>query len=750
MFSGWLSSFSGGIPNFPLTLGEEIGTYCCMSGVEWTMRSATHQETGEAATVFSLPMKGADGVAVPMLEAVGRNALKRAKTLRVPGVLRCIDCTEYRDAVYIATDPCRPLSEALTSAGRSEYYEADDDKLLEGVALGLHTIATTLESLHKNGIAHHNISIDSAVVLPSGEWRLFGFELCGPFDEEHGLFRRYKSALLDHRLPAGRGLDTVSSVDAWGLGCLLYEVFSTGGDTGKQPSSLTHQDLKAPAKVPRKLHPTLSGLLASEAKMRWTMSKFLAECSLLKDSTYVSDLNTLGELSLRDASERDSYFRTLSKHVADYPVQACKLLILPKLNHAVQYGACSAAVLEPLLKIGSRLDGDDFAKHVSPSVVTLFASTEQLVRYKLLTTASEYAALLPSSLVREQIWDHYARGFTHKSPEIRELTVRSLIHFAKHLSETTVAGEVVKHLTALQQDREGPIRTNSTICLGMVAPFMPESERAKVLLNGFGRMLRDPFTPSRQAAIKSFATNLSLFPEDMMAKQILPGVAPLMIDPEPDVRKQALKCAAEILKKVEAYSATLPAATASPAAPTTPALPGAASTSSLTSAGGAATGSAPPTPQPATASPAAGDSPAAAGSGGAAPASSSRGWFGWGGAKSSGANDASATPPAAPTLSKPAEDATSNRDDQPAAPTAARSAKSLHSDPAPPKPAASGGDGWGDDDDFDAPAGSAPVAGASPTTAAPARSVGRIGGSKAGGGGMTLRKKGLAGAKKAE
>lgn len=752
---GWLG-LGGGIPGLNFTLGDEVGRFSCLGSVNWTMRNATPTESqNEEATVFVVSLAELSDTD----QAVARNAMKRAKTIRLPGALKTFEAVEHKNTLYIATERCQPLQSAISPAGRQTYYEGDDDKYLEGVALGLHTVASALSALHGNGIAHHGVSSNSIVVLPSGEWRLFGFELTGAFDEEHSLYRRCRSGLLEHRVPPGRGLDAVHSVDAWGLACLIFEAFTLKEDF----STITHGDLKAPTCVPRKLHPTMNGLLSAEPRSRWPAQKFLTDCTLLKDSTYVADLQFLSELSLRDPVDRDAFLRKVSGRVADYPVLACKLLILPKLNHAVQYGACTATALEPLLKIGARISSDDFAQHVSPSVVTMFASPEHLVRHRLLSTAQEYAPLLPAALVRDKIWPHYATGFTHKSAEIRELSVRALVFFAPHLGEKLMGADVLRYISQLQADPEGAIRTNSTICLSMVGKYFAEADRARILMNGFGRMLKDPFTPVRSAAVKSFASNVDIFSEETTAKQLLPALCPMMLDVDAEVRKAVIKTVQQMTKRVETFAAAIPTAAAAAGSVSTPTGSSAAEQQ-----------------QPSGASVA---TPTAASASGP----SSKSWFSWGAttspaataapAPTAGGKSAAAEPPSISIAETDRPSSSAASAAVPSAPTAARSAKAMHEDPvttAASGAAASGGDagGWDDDDDDDfkdarptlAPASSSsppaalvktpsastvgrtavarPVASATATGAATASS----------GGGMSLRKKtGFAGAvKKAE
>jgi hypothetical protein len=54
----------------------------------------------------------------------------------------------------------------------------------------------------------------------------------------------------------------------------------------------------------------------------------------------------------------------------------------------------------------------------------------------------------------------------------------------------------------MQVDEEPPIRANTTILLGNLAPYLGEATQKRVLLNAFSRALKDGFPPARIAGLK--------------------------------------------------------------------------------------------------------------------------------------------------------------------------------------------------------------------------------------------------------
>lgn len=546
-------------------------------------------------------------------EGLVRNVLKRARGLMLPGALRCFGTAEHNGQIFLAMEKCVPLKTLLQQRAENRFYkisaeESDNDdeessspgaaavgktsqeeKFQVAVAFGMNTISNALSSLHRNKILHGSVCIDSVFVLEeSGAWRLFGFDYVSNFDDvvsNSTSFNRSASrALLPHRLApeatSALSISTLPLLDSWGLGILLYETFhfhhqaassassSSSPKSATLPASSSSVDLRSPKIIPRDFLSSYTVLVAPTAKLRWTPERFHKEAEMIHGGAKIVRLMTdLENLTLKDSAERDTYYRELATCVHACPVKLATGMILPKISSLLQYGGCSAAALVPLLKIARKLSTEAFAARVAPSVLVMFSSNEPLVRMKLLEHAEMYAPLLPEKLVSEKIWPLYLQGLTSKIPEIRELSIRALIHFAPVLTERFTSGDVVKALLALQQDSQGAIRTNTTICLGMLARFLPSESRAKTLCSGFGRMLKDPYAPSRAAAVKSIASlSEETFTAQMVCEQLLPALCPLLLDSDRVTRDAATNAVQTLVKQgISAADAAVPCAAPQPA-----------------------------------------------------------------------------------------------------------------------------------------------------------------------------------------
>lgn len=84
--------------------------------------------------------------------------------------------------------------------------------------------------------------------------------------------------------------------------------------------------------------------------------------------------------------------------------------------------------------------------------------------------------------------------------------LQSIIHLAPKLNYNNLNVEVLRHFARLQsRDDQGGIRTNTTVCLGKIAPHLHPQVRQRVLVSAFIRAMRDPFPPARVAGILALA-----------------------------------------------------------------------------------------------------------------------------------------------------------------------------------------------------------------------------------------------------
>lgn len=117
----------------------------------------------------------------------------------------------------------------------------------------------------------------------------------------------------------------------------------------------------------------------------------------------------------------------------------------------------------------------------------------------------QFIQYLNEAAVNSQIFPHVVHGFTDTNPAIREQTVKvdymlklyhkqrygctscvlyvvslllplplqSMLLLAPKLNETNLNQELMRHFARLQsRDEQGPIRCNTTVCLGKIASYL--------------------------------------------------------------------------------------------------------------------------------------------------------------------------------------------------------------------------------------------------------------------------------------
>eukprot|EP00879_Flechtneria_rotunda_P024000 GHRR01025421.1.p1 GENE.GHRR01025421.1~~GHRR01025421.1.p1 ORF type:complete len:475 (+),score=152.72 GHRR01025421.1:1950-3374(+) len=188
------------------------------------------------------------------------------------------------------------------------------------------------------------------------------------------------------------------------------------------------------------------------------------------------------------------------------------------------------------------LEGDEFIKRVVPSISRLFGSSDRNLRRNLLESIDSYGHHLTQEVVEVQIYPPLSAGFNDENAYIRELTLKAVLILAPKMKQSTLTQNLLKHLSRLQVDNEPSIRANTTVLLGNIAQYLGDTYCKKVLLNAFGRALKDSFPPARVAALRALVATAKYYSPDEMACRALPTVAPLCVDQLADVRSAALAC----------------------------------------------------------------------------------------------------------------------------------------------------------------------------------------------------------------
>ncbi|CAD6229331.1 unnamed protein product [Miscanthus lutarioriparius] len=486
----------------------------------------------------------------------GRNGVKRLRTVRHPNILSFLHSTEaevadgpaMKHTIYIVTEPVMPLSEKLKELNlggtqRDEYF-----------AWGLHQISKAVSFLNNDcKLVHGNVCLASVVVTQTLDWKLHAFDVLSEFDannEASGspmlqfewlVGTQYKSMELSKSDWASIRKSPPWAIDSWGLGCLIYELFS-GAKLART------EDLRNTASIPKSLLPDYQRLLNSTPSRRLNPSKLIDNSEFFQNKL-VETIQFMEILNLKDTFEKDSFFRKLPNIAEQLPREIVLKKLLPVLASSLEFGSAAAPALTVLLKMGSWLPADQFSIKVLPTIVKLFASNDRAIRACLLHHIDQFGESMSAQTVDEQVFPHVATGFSDTDGTIRELTLKSMLVLAPKLSQRTISGSLLKYLSKLQVDEEPGIRTNTTILLGNIASYMNDGTRKRVLINAFTvRALRDTFPPARAAGIMALSVTNSYYEVTEIATRILPNIVVLTFDPDSDVRTKAFQATDQFLQ----------------------------------------------------------------------------------------------------------------------------------------------------------------------------------------------------------
>ncbi|XP_076948487.1 uncharacterized protein LOC143620744 isoform X2 [Bidens hawaiensis] len=548
-----VSGSGAGVKDLPYTIGEPYSS----AWGSWTHSRGTSKDDGSPVSIFSITGSSANDGHL----AAARNGVKRLRTVRHPNILSFLHSTETeisdgsstKVVIYIVTEPVMPLAEKIKELGlkgtqRNEYY-----------AWGLYRIAKAVSFLNNDcKLVHGNVCLESVVVTPTLDWKLHAFDALSEFDGNNevstGPMLQYEWIVGSQYKPmelAKSDWATIRksppwSIDSWGLGCLIYEIF-TGSKLSKT------EELRNTGSIPKSLLPDYQRLLSSMPSRRLNSSKLAENCEYFQNML-VDTIHFMEILNLKDSVEKDTFFRKLPTLAEQLPREIVLKKLLPLLASALEFGSAAAPALTAFLKLGAWLPSEDFNKKVLPTIVKLFASNDRAIRVGLLQHIDQYGESFSAQVVDEQVYPHVATGFSDTSAFLRELTLKSMLVLAPKLSQRTLSGSLLKYLSKLQVDEEPAIRTNTTILLGNIASHLNEGTRKRVLINAFTvRALRDTFSSARGAGIMALCATSSYYDAQEIAARILPNVVVLTIDPDSDVRTKAFQAVEQFLQIVKQY-----------------------------------------------------------------------------------------------------------------------------------------------------------------------------------------------------
>ncbi|KAI0521888.1 armadillo-type protein [Xylaria bambusicola] len=532
-------------PPFPYSFGDKVD----IDSSIWTLYNGTRRADGSNCSIFSFDVT-ANKSRLPL----AKNALKKLRTMRHPGVIKVLDAVETDSYIYIATERLVPL----------RWHVKRKSLNPETIKWGLYSIARTVKFINEEGSSiHGSLRVASIYTSESGEWKLGGFEVLSNVKDDDAIIYTYGSLVPDSSrfTPpelAQSGWDAIkksphSAVDSYNFGTTIYEVFN-GDFSGQYPAGQTKG-------IPPTMHVGYKRLVNANPKARITVGAFFEQgrrSGGFFDSPLIKLTEGIDNLDVKSETERAEFLDDLDQLTDDFPEDFFKMKVLPELLKSVEFGGGGPKAFGVVMKIAAKLPNDDFEARVQPVVVRLFGNPDRAIRVCLLENLPLMIDRLPQKVVNDKIFPNMVSGFTDLAPLVREQTLKSVLVVIHKLSDRIINGELLKYLAKTANDEQPGIRTNTTICLGKIAKNLGTSNRAKVLIAAFTRSLRDPFVHARNAALMALAATGEYFTEEDCASRILPVICPSLIDKEKLVRDQANKTVDIYLQRIRKAAASMP------------------------------------------------------------------------------------------------------------------------------------------------------------------------------------------------
>ncbi|EWG40579.1 SCY1 protein kinase [Fusarium verticillioides 7600] len=532
-------------PPFPYNFGDKVD----IDESIWTLYNGTKREDGSNCSIFSFDIT-TNRSQLPL----AKNALKKLRTLRHPGVIKLLDAVETETYIYIATERVVPLRWHVRRKSLSP----------ETIKWGLHSVARTIKFINEDASSiHGSIKVGSIYTSESGEWKLGGFDVLSSLKDDESIIYTYGSLVPD----AGRysppelargGWDVIkknphTAVDAFNLGTLIFEVFNgdyNGADQAGQTKS-----------IPPSMQSSYKRLCNANPKARISVGAFLDQGNRngsFFDSSLIKLTEGIDNLDIKTPDEREEFLSGLDELSDDFPEEFFKLKVMPELMKSAEFGGGGPRAVSVVLKIASKLPKDDFDSKITPFIIRLFGNPDRAIRVCLLDSLPLMIDQLSQKIVNDKIFPQLITGFTDVTPVVREQTLKSVLVIITKLSDRTINGDLLKQLARTANDEQPGIRTNTTICLGKIAKHLGTSSRSKVLIAAFTRSLRDPFVHARNASLMALGATAEYFTDEDSACRILPVISPVLIDKEKIVRESATRTMDIYLQKIKKAASAMP------------------------------------------------------------------------------------------------------------------------------------------------------------------------------------------------
>ena len=142
----------------------------------------------------------------------------------------------------------------------------------------------------------------------------------------------------------------------------------------------------------------------------------------------------LEEMSIKEPHEKEIFLRKMDEKIESFPISFSKFKVLPELLKAIEFGGAGAKALTQTLKIGLKLDKNEFNSLILPTLVNLFASQDRAIRMSLCENLESFIPFIPEKIINEKIFPSLSTGFNDTVPSIREQTLKAILPMAPKVS----------------------------------------------------------------------------------------------------------------------------------------------------------------------------------------------------------------------------------------------------------------------------------------------------------------------------
>ncbi|KAI3404854.2 CEX1 [Candida oxycetoniae] len=503
-------------------------------------------------------------------EPLARNAFKKLKLIKYPGIITILDFIDNDSYLYIVTERVVPLA----------LFFNDHKLSQEAIVAGLHDVEKSLKFINEECNSLHG-GLDyykSVFVNSQGDWKLMAFELVTNLqsDPDQPIYR------LSQYMPKQEDVDFESirrdptKFDSYKLGNFVYAVFNKG---------VVDTNFKIPVKL---VGPT-KRLLSK----RNTVAQYLKELESWHEQNVIIRLGSqLNALKFMNESERLEFIKhELPQYIEEdvYPPGFLDYKLIPELIQQYQHftkgtsttaasgtgagtgtgagaGAGVAAkqetqsmLLNFLIQFGAKLSLNEFTKYIKPIIFESFASNDRAIRLILLSHLPEYEKHLTDADIQNKIFTPLATGFQDTNFTIRETTLKSITIVIDRISVKQVNQDLLRILAKSQMDPKPSIRVNTLILIIKISSKIYANSKNNVLITALSKSLRDPFVPCKLTALNGFESLIDEFSLEEICSKILGQLAISLMDKRSlKVRTKAKQVFELYFKSVENHANELP------------------------------------------------------------------------------------------------------------------------------------------------------------------------------------------------